>query len=405
MISFIIDIEVIEVAVDILKISKDAREAAKKYPDVINASIGMFYDEDKAIGGMPTVSNAIKNLIDEEILPYPAVDGGALFKKNLLTWVFGPYESTIKDHLHVNACATPGGSGAIAATFSVFTKPGEAIFVSDIRWQYERFADRAKLSCFEHELFDGDGFHLKSFKEKLDELCLRQHRVIVVVNDPCHNPTGFTLSETEFLAILDILNSKVNNDIVFLYDLAYLEFSHEENNRKKLSFLPKLEKHVTTVIAFSGSKTFGVYGLRLGAAIYLGRDEKRIADIHMAYVNEARGSWSATPTASIELFNKFSIVENQKAFHHDLDKINSLVQKRSQLFISQAKSIGLKTHPFRSGFYTVVLTKDPENDYLKLAEHRIFAVPMNGGVRFALCSLSLKEIDGLPLKIKTILNL
>jgi hypothetical protein len=42
MISFIIDIEVIEVAVDILKISKDAREAAKKYPDVINASIGMF---------------------------------------------------------------------------------------------------------------------------------------------------------------------------------------------------------------------------------------------------------------------------------------------------------------------------------------------------------------------------
>jgi hypothetical protein len=65
----------------------------------------------------------------------------------------------------------------------------------------------------------------------------------------------------------------------------------------------------------------------------------------------------------------------------------------------------LKTHPFRSGFYTVVLSKDPEKDYLKLAEHRIFAVPMNGGVRFALCSLSLKEIEGLPLKIKTILNL
>jgi hypothetical protein len=65
----------------------------------------------------------------------------------------------------------------------------------------------------------------------------------------------------------------------------------------------------------------------------------------------------------------------------------------------------LKTHPFRSGFYTVVLTKDPEKDYLKLAEHRIFAVPMNGGVRFPLCSLALKEIEGLPQKIKTILNL
>jgi aspartate/tyrosine/aromatic aminotransferase len=396
---------VIDVAVDILKISKDAREAAKIYPDVINASIGMFYDEDKAIGGMPIVSQTIRGLLDEEILPYPAVDGGALFKSNLLTWVFGPYEKEIKKAFHVNACATPGGSGAIASTFSVFAKPGESIFVSDIRWQYERFADRAKLNCFEHQLFDGDGFNMKSFKERLDELCAIQHRVIVIVNDPCHNPTGFTLSQDEFSEILNILNAKKDNDIVFLYDLAYLEFSHEEDNRKKLSFLPKLKEHVTTVIAFSGSKTFGVYGLRLGAAIYLSKNEKLIKDIHLKYVNEARGSWSATPTASIELFNQFSKPEKRIVFNKDLDKINTLVQKRSQLFISQAKAIGLKTHPFRSGFYTVVLTDDPEHDYLKLAEHHIYAVPMNGGVRFALCSLSLHEIDGLPQKIKSILHL
>ncbi|MDR4968569.1 MAG: hypothetical protein RG740_02990, partial [Acholeplasmataceae bacterium] len=76
-------------AVDILQISKDAIEASKKYNDVINASIGMFYDEEKAIGGMPTVSKMIKNLSDDEMLPYPAVDGGALFKNNLITWVFG----------------------------------------------------------------------------------------------------------------------------------------------------------------------------------------------------------------------------------------------------------------------------------------------------------------------------
>lgn len=395
----------IEVAVDILKISKDAREASKIYPDVINASIGMFYDEDKAIGGMPIVTEAIKSLTDEEILPYPAVDGGALFKENLFTWVFGRYEEAIKKSFYMNACATPGGSGAIAATFSVFSKPGESIFVSDIRWQYERFADRAKLECFEHELFSGDAFNMQSFEKRLDALCQKQKRVIVIVNDPCHNPTGFTLSQDEFSSILDVLNQKNKNEIVFLYDLAYLEFSHEEDNRKKLSMLPKLEKHVTTVLAFSGSKTFGVYGLRLGAAIYLSKDETSLKDIHMKYVNEARGSWSATPTASIELFNKFSIEKNKNEFHKTLDKINTLVQKRSQLFITQAKAIGLKTHPFRSGFYTVVLTKNPDQDYLTLAEHRIFAVPMNGGVRFALCSLSLKEIDGLALKIKTMLGL
>lgn len=395
----------IDVAVDILKISKDALEASKIHSDVINASVGMFYDEDKKIGGMPIVTQALRQLPDEDILPYPAVDGGALFKKNLLTWVFGPYEENLKSHFSMNACATPGGSGAIAATFSIFTKPGESIFVSDIRWQYERFADRAKLNVFEHELFEGDAFNLTSFQKRLDELCKIQHRVIVIINDPCHNPTGFTLSEHEFDRILDILNQKKDNDIIFLYDLAYLEFSHESNNRKKLSMLPKLNPHVTTILAFSGSKTFGVYGLRLGAAIILSKDEAKTKKIHLQYINEARGSWSATPTASIELFNRFSIADNKKAFLVDLDRINTLVQKRSQSFITQAKAIGLKTHPFRSGFYTVVLTKDPEKDYLKLAEHRIFAVPMNGGVRFALCSLSLKEIEGLPQKIKLILSL
>lgn len=392
-------------SVDILKISKDAIEASKKYGDVINASIGMFYDEDKSIGGMPIVSKAIRLLPDEKILPYPAVDGGAEFKNNAISWVLGRYEKNIRNEMFINACATPGGSGAIASTFSVYSKPNEYIFVSDIRWQYERFADRAKLNIFEHKLFKGDQFDIDNFKERLEALCIIQKQVIVIVNDPCHNPTGFTLSENEFQQIIDILNQQEKNDIVFLYDLAYLDFSHEEDNRKKITYLLQTKNHVITVLAFSGSKTFGAYGLRLGAAIGLSHDEQKVKDFHAKFVNEARGSWSATPTVSIELLNHFSKQENKTEFLKGLNHINTLVQERSASFIKQAKEIGLKTHPFRSGFYTVILTPNPEQDYLKLAEHHLFAVPMSGGIRLALCSLSRSEIIGLPQKIKSILNL
>ena len=392
-------------SVDILKISKDAIAASKIYDDVINASIGMFYDEDKSIGGMPVVSKAIRSLPDDKILPYPAVDGGADFKNNVISWVLGKYEDSIRKQMFISACATPGGSGAIASTFAVYAKPGESIFVSDIRWQYERFADRAKLNIFEHKLFNGDGFDMDSFKNRLHELCAIQKRVIVIINDPCHNPTGFTLSEKEFEQILDTMNELVENEIVFIYDLAYLDFSHEADNRKKITYLPKLKNHVMTILSFSGSKTFGAYGLRLGAAIGLSHDESMVKDFHKKYVNEARGSWSATPTVSIELLNHFSKKENKDEFLKGLDHINTLVQKRSASFIKQAREIGLKTHPFRSGFYTVVLTPNPEVDYLKLADHHIYAVPMSGGIRLALCSLSVMEIDGLPQKIKKILNL
>jgi aspartate/tyrosine/aromatic aminotransferase len=365
----------------------------------------MFFDEDKSIGGMPSVSKAIRTLTDDQVLPYPSVDGGPTFKKNLISWVLGKYEEDIKKTMYVDACATPGGSGAIASTFSVMAKPKEYIFVSDVRWQYERFADRAKLNLFEHKLFDGDAFNIQSFKERFNALCAIQHRVIVIVNDPCHNPTGYTLSLDEFNQIIDILNEKKDNDVVFLYDVAYLEFTHEEDNRLKMSYLPKLKDHVLTVISFSGSKTFGVYGLRMGAAILLSKNQEMVIDAHKKYVNEARGSWSATPTISIELFNHFAKPENKKVFLKDLVRLNSIVQARSTSFNEQAKEIGLITYPFRSGFYTVILTKNPDQDYLKLQEHHIYAVPMNGGIRLALCSLSKSEIIGLPQKIKTILNL
>jgi aspartate/tyrosine/aromatic aminotransferase len=201
------------------------------------------------------------------------------------------------------------------------------------------------------------------------------------------------------------LHNQTNNHIVFLYDVAYLDFSHEEDTRRKMTYLPQLKEHVITIISFSGSKTFGAYGLRLGAAVGVSQSEEKIKKFHSMYVNEARGSWSATPTVSIELLNHFSKEENRQQFIKGLSHITGLVKERSASFVSQAKEIGLKTHPFRSGFYTVVLTSDPDKDYLKLAEHHIFAVPMSGGIRVALCSLSKKDIIGLPKRIKSILNL
>ena len=120
-------------AIDILQISKNALEAQKTNPNVINASIGMFFDEERKIGGMPSVSKALRALPDMSVMPYPAVDGGKEFKDNVIAWTFGKYEERMRQEMFVDACATPGGSGAIASTFSVYAKPNDYIFVSNIQ--------------------------------------------------------------------------------------------------------------------------------------------------------------------------------------------------------------------------------------------------------------------------------
>lgn len=390
--------------VDILQLAKEAAKKKEFNPNVINATVGMYYDENGLIGGMPSVFKGLKSFSEEQVLPYPASDGAEPFKSNVISWVLGQYEDKLRKSLYMAASATPGGSGAIAATFSVYSNPGDYVFVSNIRWQYDRYADRAHLNLFEHNTFIDDHFDVKSFESSLGELAKKQKQIIIVVNDPCHNPTGYTLSMNEWKDILLILNSFKENEIVFLYDLAYLEFTDEKDARNKISYLDVLDKHVLTMISFSGSKTFGAYGIRMGAAIAMSKDEAKIRHFKRAFINEARGSWSATPTAAIELLNYFSLKENQKEFLQDLENMKSIVQKRSNMFKEQAKEHDLKTHPFKSGFYTIVLADDPDEAFKKLLEHDIYTIPMAGGVRIALCSLTLKEIDGLAGRIKEIIK-
>lgn len=390
-------------SIDILQISKNASDHKKTNPNVINASVGMFYDEKGHIGGFPSVIQAIRKLPDMSILPYPSVDGGKEFKEDVISRTFGTYEKQIREKMFVDACATPGGSGAIAATFSVYAKPKDYVFVSNIRWQYDRFADRADLKIYEHNLFKEEGFDLESFSYELGKLCSIQRQVIVIINDPCHNPTGYTLSDDEFKGIMNTLNSFTQNEIIFLYDIAYLEYSNEKDNRLKMLHLLDLREHVMTILAFSGSKTFGVYGLRLGAAIGLSKSKSKVESFRPKFINEARGSWSATPTIAIELLNYFGVKENDISFSKELAEIKSIVVKRCELFTSQAKAIALKTYPFRSGFYVIVLTEKPMEVYENLAKAGIYVVPMEKGIRIALCSISLKEVDGLAKKIQTYL--
>ncbi|MCX5774870.1 MAG: aminotransferase class I/II-fold pyridoxal phosphate-dependent enzyme [Firmicutes bacterium] len=387
---------------DILQIGKDAQESKRHFPDTIDASIGMFYDENHVVGGFPSVYRVLKSLAPELMLPYNSVDGGTEFKQNVSSWLLGRYEKLIWDTMHPFVCSTPGGSGVVSAVFASYGREKEAILVPNIRWQYGRFAKPRALTLETYTMFEGSAFNLKDFEFKLTKLAAHQKRIIVVINDPCHNPSGYTLQLSEWLAIIDLLNRFSDHEIVLLYDVAYIDYSLEKDARLKISYLPTLGKHVVTVMAFSGSKTFGAYGLRLGAAISLSVDEKKAMECQQKLYGYACGTWSSSATPSIELMMR---KENKPEFLADLAKAKDTISQRGVIFKKQAADIQLKTAPYVNGFYSFVLCDKSEEVYAKLAEHHIFVVPMEGGIRVALCSLSLKEVDGLAAKIKTIASL
>ena len=75
-----------------------------------------------------------------------------------------------------------------------------------------------------HTLFDGEGFNLKGFIEKANEIIAKQGKLVFFLNDPCNNPTGYTMTEEEFLSLIDYLNS-TKVPCVMVYDCAYMDMA------------------------------------------------------------------------------------------------------------------------------------------------------------------------------------
>ena len=59
-------------------------------------------------------------------------------------------------------------------------------------------------------MFDGDAFNITSFKETCREVMARQGKVLAIINDPCHNPTGYSMTVEEWNQVIDFCNELSN---------------------------------------------------------------------------------------------------------------------------------------------------------------------------------------------------
>jgi aspartate/tyrosine/aromatic aminotransferase len=56
----------------------------------------------------------------------------------------------------------------------------------------------AKQEYYEYEMFDKNlKFNFKNFSNEVTAILKKNKGINIIFNDPCHNPTGYTLSEKE----------------------------------------------------------------------------------------------------------------------------------------------------------------------------------------------------------------
>ena len=165
-------------------------------------------------------------------------------------------------------CATPGGTGAIRNTIANYSDIGDSILTTDWFWgPYNTISQEIGRKLATYQMFDSDNnYNLAALEEKAEELTQKQGSLVILLNTPAHNPTGYSLNDDEWDRLIDILNKLTATDkkITLFIDAAYIDFAGDEDRYR--SFLPKLSKlnkNVLPIIGYSASKTLTMYGMTL----------------------------------------------------------------------------------------------------------------------------------------------
>lgn len=390
----------------VFAIVKKAKEDKAKVGEenVVDATIGSLYNEEGSLVALDSVFSSLKNLDNTVLAAYAAsFTGNEDFKDRVYKWVLDGHS-----HLPHEVIATPGGTGAVAMTIQECLDAGQTVILPEIAWgSYNLMAQMNNLKVKTYSLFEEDHFHLQNFKETCQAVMQEQNKLVVVINDPCHNPTGYSLSRAEWEAVIDFLNEcSQTHSVVLLNDIAYIDFAYGQKQSKEyFSVFDRISENMAVIVAFSLSKSMTSYGLRCGAAIVMAQKPEIVQELKIVFEKDARATWSNINNGAMATF--VDVMDHHlEAYNAERQKYVDLLKERSELFVQEAQKVGLKHYPYKEGFFVTLSMDNATRDayHEALMQQHIYTVKVNQGIRVAVCSLSLEKIRGLAGKMKAILD-
>lgn len=389
-------------------VSRAKQDIAENGPEAVtDATIGSLYGEDGTLVAYDTVFDHYDAIDHRTKAAYAAsFTGNPAFRENVWNWVTEGQNLSLPH----SVIATPGGSGAVSMGLTTFLDAGETAILPEIAWgSYTLMCHENGIRYVTYRNFDGNSFSFSSLQEQIDAVKAVQDRVVIVLNDPCHNPTGYSLSHAEWETLIGMLNKAAEDcRIILINDIAYIDYANRtpEEARAYMSLFSGLSENVMVEICFSCSKTLTSYGLRCGAAVITARNAEDVRDAEIIMEKKARATWSNIPNAAMENF-VWAVTEGRSVFMAEKQKYIDLMKQRSDLFLQEAAACGLDTYPYREGFFvTLRIPDNAQRDRVHeafMADH-IYTVKVNLGIRVAVCSLPVGKVRGLAGRMKSIMD-
>jgi len=233
-------------------------------PTKVNLGVGIYYDEAGRIPVLDAVREVEQRLAAEaKPRGYLPIDGMPDYTKATRELLFG-VESPLLAAGRVATTQTIGGSGALRTGADLLKKvlPHATIAISNPSWENHRAVFGAVgFEVVDYTYFDA-ATHGVDFAGMLADLRRLETGTVVLLHACCHNPTGADLSVEQWRQVIEVLRER---DLFPFIDIAYQGFDQGiEQDAVAIRLLAE-SGIATFVIASSYSKSFSLYGERVGA--------------------------------------------------------------------------------------------------------------------------------------------
>lgn len=365
---------------------------------VTNATLGAIFDDAGNLACLQAVEKAFRALKMTDIAAYAPIAGLPAYREKVMGRVFGDH----RPEGYVDAIATAGGTGAVHHAIENYSEIGDAVLTSDWHWgPYGALCANIGRHLETFRLFDDQlAFDKEDFARKARELLKTQDSLLIILNTPAHNPTGYSLSSEDWDAVLTVCREAAPKKIALLADIAYIDYAGDDARAfmEKFNHLPA---NMFVLFAFSMSKAYTLYGQRAGAIVGLSPDKEAIEEFTRIMKYSSRATWSNVNRAAMTVLVQLeSDAELLQAFEAERASLYQTIQRRGAIFMEEATAVGLKALPYKAGFFLSIPAQNPQALADALHEEQVFAVPLGMGLRIAVCGVPTVQMKGLAAKVK-----
>ena len=310
-------------------------------PAKVNLGVGVYFDEQGKLPILQCVLAAEKQMAEApKPRGYLPIDGIAAYDRAVQELVFGAESAALRDG-RIATVQTLGGTGGlkVGADFLKRLNPQSKVLISDPSWENHRALFlQAGFEVESYPYYDAATRGIR-FDAMLAALQAAAPGSVVVLHACCHNPSGYDLDAAQWAQVVQVLKAR---GLVPFLDMAYQGFGDGivEDGAAVQMFL---RAGMDFLVATSFSKSFSLYGERVGALSVVCESKDEAARVLSRLKVLIRGNYSNPPTHGAQVVSMvLTTPALRRLWEEELAGMRVRIKRMREALVQRLAEAGVK---------------------------------------------------------------